>query len=66
MEIITGLDFVQKVNELDDRIRILDPDDEGRLGVILPDGSTYRSHGDYDYIYRNLVKLNEREKGNSL
>lgn len=57
---ITGLDFVQKVNELDERLIILDPDNEGRLRVFLPSEVVFTSHGDYDYVYRKLVSLYEK------
>jgi len=62
--IVTGLDFVQKINELDERLIILDPhiDSEGKtiLRILLPSKVPYSSHGDYDYVYRKLVSLYEK------
>lgn len=58
MEIKTGLDFVHKINELDDKIKLLDGKD--KIKVQLPDGVIFESHGDFTYVYQAIEKLYEK------
>ena len=60
MEIKTGLDFVQKINDLDIRLAILKPRD-GVTNILLPSGIVFKSHGDYTYVYQALKRLYEME-----
>lgn len=57
-EIKTGLDFVQKINELDSKLILLNGKD--KIKVKLPDGVIFESYGDYDYVYRKIKSLYEK------
>ena len=59
MEIKTGLDFVQKINNLDIRLALL-KSKEGITKVLLPSGVVFKSHGDFTYVYQALEKLYEK------